>query len=114
MAIEHERICGACERACPGWANRCPTCGSLSLLYRITFVPSTSVVPSAVLARNESLASRPSAAGATQSRLEPAAVDLVVKPKPVRKSATRATATAARDTKLRKTPLAGKPESRAV
>jgi predicted ATP-dependent serine protease len=36
MAIEHARICGACERECPSWASRCPTCGSLSLVHRIT------------------------------------------------------------------------------
>jgi hypothetical protein len=39
MAIEHARICGACERECPSWASRCPTCGSLSLVHRITIVP---------------------------------------------------------------------------
>lgn len=39
MAIEHARICGACERECPSWAARCPVCGSLSLVDRITIVP---------------------------------------------------------------------------
>ncbi len=39
MPIEHARICGACERECPSWADRCPVCGSLSLVDRITIVP---------------------------------------------------------------------------
>jgi len=39
MAIEHARICGDCERECPGWAHRCPVCGSNSLISRITIVP---------------------------------------------------------------------------
>lgn len=39
MAIEHARVCGSCERECPGWALRCPVCGSLSLVHRITIVP---------------------------------------------------------------------------
>jgi len=39
MAIEHARICGECERECPSWANRCPTCGSLSLVHRIVIAP---------------------------------------------------------------------------
>lgn len=39
MAIEHARVCGACERECPGWATRCPSCGSLSLVHRIVIHP---------------------------------------------------------------------------
>lgn len=39
MAIEHARICGACEHECPGWATRCPVCGSLGLVHRIVIVP---------------------------------------------------------------------------
>jgi hypothetical protein len=39
MAIEHARICGACERETPGWAHRCPACGSTAIISRITLVP---------------------------------------------------------------------------
>ncbi len=42
MPIEHARICGACERECPSWASRCPSCGSLSLVHRVTIVPPAS------------------------------------------------------------------------
>jgi RNA polymerase subunit RPABC4/transcription elongation factor Spt4 len=35
MGIEHARACRECERECPSWADRCPTCGSLSLVHRI-------------------------------------------------------------------------------
>jgi len=35
MGMTHARVCGACERECPSWANRCPSCGSLSLVHRI-------------------------------------------------------------------------------
>jgi hypothetical protein len=35
MGIVHARVCGECERECPSWADRCPTCGSLSLVHRI-------------------------------------------------------------------------------
>lgn len=44
MAIEHARICGECERECPGWATRCPSCGSLSLVHRITIVPAATPI----------------------------------------------------------------------
>jgi len=38
------RVCGACEREAPSWANRCPSCGSLSLVYQIVIsAPSTPV-----------------------------------------------------------------------
>lgn len=89
MAIEHVRICGACERECPGWANRCPACGSLSLQYRITFVPAAVVVPGS--SRSTSVA-----------------------PKTVRKTGRHVRLATARDAKLRKTPLGGEPETRAV
>jgi hypothetical protein len=89
MAIEHLRVCGACERECPGWANRCPACGSLSLQYRITFVPATVVAPEATR--------RLTGAG-----------------KPPRKSLGRSRITAAHEAKLRKTPVGGEPETRAV
>lgn len=39
MAISHARICGACERECPSWADRCPACGSSSLVRRIVVDP---------------------------------------------------------------------------
>ena len=91
MAIEHVRICGACERECPGWANRCPACGSLSLMYRITFVPAPAVVPEAVRATHR----------------------LVGQGKTPGKSTARSRI-AAQEAKLRKTPLGGKPETRAV
>jgi len=39
MAVEHARVCAECERECPSWAVRCPVCGSLSLVHRITIVP---------------------------------------------------------------------------
>ncbi len=48
MPIEHARICGACERECPSWAGRCPVCGSLALVDRITIVPPST--PTATLA----------------------------------------------------------------
>ncbi len=92
MAIEHVRICGACERECPGWANRCPVCGSLSLLYRITFVPAPVIVPEAVRTTHR----------------------LTGPGKAPRKSTSRSRI-AAQDATLRKTkPLGGKPETRAV
>ena len=93
MAIEHVRICGACERECPGWANRCPACGSLSLLYRITFVPAAVVAPEAARAANGRIA----AAG-----------------KMPHKGLPRSRVAATRDAKLRKTPRGGEPETRAV
>lgn len=89
MAIEHVRICGACERECPSWANRCPACGSLSLLTRVTFVPTAVVAPESSLSAS-------------------------VAPKTLRKAGRHVRIAAARDTKLRKTPLGGKPETRAV
>jgi hypothetical protein len=93
MAIERVRICGACERECPGWAARCPACGSLSLQHRITFVSSAPL-------RGASLGSRPGAELAAN--------------KPTRKSAARSRPVAARDAKVRKPPLTGEPETRAV
>jgi hypothetical protein len=84
MAIERVRICGACERECPGWANRCPVCGSLSLVHRVTFVPAAS--PGAELVSHTA----------------------------ARKAAPRPRNVAARDAKVRKTPFAGEPETRAV
>lgn len=108
MAIEHLRVCGACERECPGWANRCPVCGSLSLVHRITVVPTAVVAPSAARAP------RPTEQIVARSSVEPA-TDLVEIAKSARKSAVRSRIVAARDTKLRKTaPLTGEPGTRAV
>ncbi|MGH8258721.1 MAG: hypothetical protein ACREUG_03425 [Steroidobacteraceae bacterium] len=103
MAIEHARICGACERECPSWAVRCPACGSLSLLHRITFVSAAAVA-----------APHASAGFVVRSTVEPAANGAADVAKPARKSAARSRTVAARDTKLRKTPLSGEPETRAV
>jgi hypothetical protein len=47
MAIEHARLCGACEQNFPGWADRCPACGSTSLVQRIVIIPTPEVAPSA-------------------------------------------------------------------
>jgi predicted ATP-dependent serine protease len=104
MAIEHVRVCGACERECPGWANRCPACGSLSLLHRITFVPAPVVAPHVSRSRAE-LAGRPSA---------PSAEDFGVTPKPARKSAARLRIAASCEATLLKAPLGGEPETRVV
>lgn len=43
MAFEHARICEACGRESPSWADRCPVCGSLSLVHRITIIPAAPV-----------------------------------------------------------------------
>ncbi len=43
MAFEHARICGTCGRESPSWASRCPVCGSLSLVHRITIAPPAQV-----------------------------------------------------------------------
>ena len=39
MAIQHARVCGACERECPSWANRCPACGSTAISYQLIIAP---------------------------------------------------------------------------
>jgi len=39
MAIHHSRVCGACERECPSWANRCPACGSTAVSYQLIVAP---------------------------------------------------------------------------
>jgi predicted ATP-dependent serine protease len=43
MAIEQARICGACGRESPSWADRCPVCGSLSLVHRITILAASPI-----------------------------------------------------------------------
>lgn len=105
MSIEHARICGACERECPGWADRCPACGSLSLRHRITFVPAaTAPAPARI----------PQAAFVVRPGVTPSAGEHADTGKPARKSAARPKIVAAREATLRKTPLAGEPETRAV
>ena len=39
MAIQHTRVCGACERECPSWALRCPACGSTAISYQLIIAP---------------------------------------------------------------------------
>jgi RNA polymerase subunit RPABC4/transcription elongation factor Spt4 len=39
MAIQHARVCGACERECPSWANRCPACGSTAITFQLIIAP---------------------------------------------------------------------------
>jgi len=39
MAIHHARVCGACERECPSWANRCPACGSSAISFQMIIAP---------------------------------------------------------------------------
>jgi RNA polymerase subunit RPABC4/transcription elongation factor Spt4 len=39
MAVQHARVCGACERECPSWANRCPACGSTAISYQLIVAP---------------------------------------------------------------------------
>jgi len=42
MAIQHARVCGACERECPSWANRCPACGSTAITFQMIISPPNS------------------------------------------------------------------------
>lgn len=44
MAIQHARICGACDRECPSWAHRCPACGSTAISYHMVLTPSGGTV----------------------------------------------------------------------
>ena len=72
MAIKHARVCEACERECPGWAARCPSCGSLSLVHRI-IVSAPAVAPVATVteskpARKRALRQRVGAAGREAAR----------------------------------------------
>jgi hypothetical protein len=39
MAVQHARVCGACERECPSWANRCTACGSTAISYQLIVAP---------------------------------------------------------------------------
>jgi hypothetical protein len=39
MAIQHARVCGECERECPSWANRCPSCGSTAISFQMIIQP---------------------------------------------------------------------------
>jgi RNA polymerase subunit RPABC4/transcription elongation factor Spt4 len=42
MAIQHARVCEACERDCPSWANRCPACGSTAITFQMIITPPSS------------------------------------------------------------------------
>jgi RNA polymerase subunit RPABC4/transcription elongation factor Spt4 len=42
MGIQNARVCGACERECPSWANRCPACGSTAISYQMIVAPPSS------------------------------------------------------------------------
>ena len=42
MAIQHARVCGACDRECPSWANRCPACGSTAITFQMVISPPNS------------------------------------------------------------------------
>lgn len=42
MAIQHARVCGACEHECPSWANRCPACGSTAISFQMIISPPSS------------------------------------------------------------------------
>lgn len=42
MAIQHARVCGACERECPSWASRCPACGSTAITFQMIISPPSS------------------------------------------------------------------------
>jgi len=77
-------------------------------MHRVTFLPAAVVAPEAPRSRQSDadLVARPS--------LEPATSGYGVTPKPARKTGVRSRAVAARDTKLRKAPLAGESETRAV
>lgn len=39
MAVQHARVCGACDRECPSWANRCPACGSTAICLQLILCP---------------------------------------------------------------------------
>ena len=39
MAVQHARVCGACDRECPSWANRCPACGSTAISFQLIVAP---------------------------------------------------------------------------
>jgi predicted amidophosphoribosyltransferase len=43
MSIQHARVCGACERDCPSWANRCPACGSTAISYQMVIAPPSGI-----------------------------------------------------------------------
>lgn len=41
--VEYMRLCGACERECPSWADRCPSCASDRLVRRLVLSPEAAV-----------------------------------------------------------------------
>jgi hypothetical protein len=52
MAMMHARVCGDCEREVPSWAERCLSCGSLSIGHRIVIVPPATPVTALAEARH--------------------------------------------------------------
>jgi predicted amidophosphoribosyltransferase len=64
MAIQHARVCGACERDCPSWANRCPACGSTAISYQMIIAP-PSGTPLTKVANNTPRLRRSRVVGAT-------------------------------------------------
>jgi predicted ATP-dependent serine protease len=71
MAIQHARVCAACERECPSWANRCPACGSTAITFQMIVSPPSGTVSKLAgstprLRRSRTrVAAAPEAAGAT-------------------------------------------------
>jgi RNA polymerase subunit RPABC4/transcription elongation factor Spt4 len=70
MAIQHARVCGACERECPSWANRCPACGSTAITFQMIIAPPSSgnvhkIADSAPRPRRSRVPAAPAAEGTT-------------------------------------------------
>ncbi len=70
MAIQHARVCGACERECPSWANRCPACGSTAITFQLIIAPPSSgnvrkIADSAPRLRRSRVSAAPAPEGAT-------------------------------------------------
>ncbi len=60
MGIHHAKVCEACERQCPDWADRCPACASSSLVSRFIIAPPSSPVACApVLSARRKATRRP-------------------------------------------------------
>jgi len=68
MAIEHARLCESCDRQCPSWADRCPACGSTSMVHRIVLIPPSPSSEVHSNARPPASSTRRKRAGATASR----------------------------------------------
>ncbi len=59
MAIQHARVCGACERECPSWAHRCPACGSTAISYQLIIAPASDTSERKVAANAPQVRHRP-------------------------------------------------------